>query len=46
MNIFFDILYSTNFIKYCFSVIYSFSLYLNFNVSQTFFTLILFIRYS
>ncbi len=41
-----DILYLTNFIKYCLSVICSFSLYLNFNISQTFFVLILFIRYS
>ncbi len=31
MNTFSDILYLTNFIKYCFSVIYSFFLYLNFN---------------
>ncbi len=41
-----DILYSTNFIKYCLSVICSFSLYLDFSTFQTFFVLILFIRYS
>jgi len=41
-----DILYLTNFIKYCLSVVCSFFLYLNFNVFQTFFVLILFIRYS
>ncbi len=41
-----DILYSTNFIKYCLSVICNFFLYLNFNAFQTFFVLILFIRYS
>ncbi len=41
-----DILYLTNFIKYCLSVICNFFLYLNFNVFQTFFVLILFIRYS
>ncbi len=46
MNIFFDILYLTNFIKYCLSVVCSFSLYLNFSTSQTFFVLILFIKYS
>ena len=46
MNTFFNILYLTNFIKYCLSVICSFFLYLNFNISQTFFALILFIRYS
>ncbi len=46
MNTFFDILYLTNFIKYCLSVICSFFLYLNFNTFQTFFVLILFIRYS
>ena len=46
MNIFSDILYSTNFIKYCLLVICNFFLYLNFNASQTFFVLILFIRYS
>ncbi len=32
MNTFFDILYSTNFIKYYLSIIYSFFLYLNFNI--------------
>jgi len=46
MNIFSNILYLTNFIKYCFLIIYSFFLYLNFNTSQTFFILILFIKYS
>ncbi len=46
MNIFSDILYSTNFIKYCLSVVCNFFLYLNFSTSQTFFVLILFIRYS
>ena len=33
MNTFFNILYLTNFIKYCLSVIYSFFLYLNFSIS-------------
>ncbi len=46
MNTFSDILYLTNFIRYCLSVICSFFLYLNFNTFQTFFALILFIRYS
>jgi len=46
MNTFSDILYSTNFIKYCLSVICNFFLYLDFSTSQTFFALILFIRYS
>ncbi len=41
-----DILYSTNFIRYCLSVICNFFLYLNFSTFQTFFVLILFIRYS
>ncbi len=41
-----DILYLTNFIKYCLSIICSFFLYLNFSTFQTFFMLILFIRYS
>jgi len=41
-----DILYSTNSVRYCLSVIYNFFLYLNFNTFQTFFALILFTRYS
>ena len=41
-----DILYSINFIRYCLSIICSFFLYLNFSTFQTFFVLILFIRYS
>ncbi len=46
MNTFSDILYSTNSVRYCLLIICSFSLYLNFSASQTFFVLILFIRYS
>ncbi len=46
MNTFSDILYLTNFIRYCLSVICNFFLYLNFSTSQTFFVLILFVRYS
>ncbi len=46
MNTFSDILYLTNSVRYCLSVICSFFLYLNFSTSQTFFVLILFIRYS
>ncbi len=45
MNIFFDVLYLTNFIKYCFFIICNFFLYLNFKMFQTFFVLILFIKY-
>jgi len=45
MNIFFDILYSINFIKYCFLIIYNFFLYSNLKAFQTFFILILFIKY-
>ena len=41
-----DILYSTNFIKYCLFIICNFFLYLNFKTFQTFFVLILFIKYS
>ncbi len=41
-----DILYSTNSVRYCLSVICNFFLYLNFNTFQTFFALILFTRYS
>jgi len=45
MNMFSDILYSINFIKYCFFIICNFFLYLNFKTFQTFFALILFIKY-
>jgi len=45
MNIFFDILYSINSVKYCLSVVCNFFLYLNFKTFQTFFALILFIKY-
>jgi len=45
MNIFSDILYSINFIKYCLFIICNFFLYLNFKTFQTFFVLILFIKY-
>jgi len=41
-----DILYSTNFIKYCFLIICNFFLYLNFKTFQTFFVLILSVKYS
>jgi len=44
INTFFNILYSTNFIKYCLSVVCNFFLYLNFKTFQTFFILILFIK--
>ena len=46
MNTLFDILYSTNFIKYCLFIVCNFFLYLNFRTFQTFFVLILFIKYS
>ncbi len=46
MNTFSDILYSTNSVKYCLLIVCNFSLYLNFSTFQTFFVLILFIRYS
>ena len=46
MNTFSDILYLINFIKYCLFIICNFFLYLNLKAFQTFFMLILFIKYS
>jgi len=45
MNTSFNILYSTNFIKYCLFIVCNFFLYLNFKIFQTFFILILSVKY-